>query len=119
MRRPNCSRYELKAPFSDMPLPKEAIERFLRHVLHETDVIAIRIANELLDNGETIESILATEHGFRISVVDYSDGEYEFHIRCIVGGGHDMVSDGGSWQVDFDTDWSVIRVLSESRIFYD
>ena len=119
MPRPNCSRYELTAPTSDIPLPGKAIERFLRHVRHETDVIAIRIANELLDDGETIETIVAAEHGFRMSVVSYGDGEYDFHVSCIVGSGRDVVGDGGTWLVAFDAEWNVMKVLSGDRICYD
>lgn len=119
MRCPNSSHCEFELPDSDCPLPTRSIESFLRYVRNDTDVIAVKIANQLLDSGKNIEQILNPDHGLRISVVVSCDGSYGLHVRCIVGSGRDVVGDGGNWQVDFDPDGNVIRALSESHVSYD
>lgn len=119
MRCPNSSHCEFELPDSDCPLPTRSIESFLRYVRNDTDVIAVKIANQLLDSGKNIEQILNPEHRLHISVVVSCDGSYGLHVRCIVGSGRDVVGDGGNWQVDFDPDGNVIRALSESHVFYD
>lgn len=119
MHRSNCPHCEIKAPISDHPLPATFIGNFLRHVRGDTDVIAVKIANDLLDSGQTVEQILTTDHELRISVAANCDGSYDVDVSCIVGSGCDVVGDGGCWQVYFGSDGKVIRALSESRTFYD
>ena len=100
-------------------VPVNTIESFLRYVRNDTDVIAVRIANEALDLGASVDQILASDRGLRISVTSNRDGSYDFYVGCLAGNGRDVVGDGGSWQVDIDADGNVFRAVSVGRIFYD
>jgi hypothetical protein len=104
---------------SDYLVPMKTIESFLRYVRNDTDVIAVRIANEALDHGAPVDQILAFDRGLRISVTANRDGSYDFHASCIAGSGRDVVGDGGTWKVDVDHDGNVIRAIPEGRVFYD
>ena len=104
---------------TDYLVPMKTIESFLRYVRNDTDVIAVKIANESLDKGETVEKILTSKSGLRLSVAALPDESYDFHVSCIAGSGRDVVGDGGNWKVDVDHDGNVIRAIPEGRVFYD
>lgn len=107
---------------SDYPVSIKTIENFLRYVRNETDVIAVKIANDSLDHGKTVEQLLVSEQGLHLSVNPNSDGSYCFYVRCIsgcVGRDDDVIGDGASWQVSLDPDGNVIRAFQNHRIFFD
>lgn len=104
---------------TDYLVPMKTIESFLRYVRNDTDVIAVKIANESLDNGESVEKILTSKSGLRLSVAALPDGSYDFHVSCIAGSGRDVVGDGGNWKVVIDPDGNVFRAVLEGRVFYD
>ena len=104
---------------SDCVVPMKAFENFLRYIRTDTDVIAVKIVNEALDRGATIDQLLASESGLRLSVNTNHDKSYVFYVDLVVGNKGNVVGDGGSWQVDFDSDGNVVRALSQSRMFYD
>lgn len=106
-------------PTLDYPVPTIVIERFLRYVRTDTDIIAVKIANEALDRGESIDQILSHECGMDISVNANRDGGYDFHVSCIVGSGNEVVGDGGNWRVDVDTDGNIIHAAAKGKVFYD
>jgi hypothetical protein len=101
------------------PVPMETIENFLRYVRNDTDVIAVKIANDALDHGASVDQILASDRGLRISVTANRDGSYDFYVGCLAGNGREVVGDSGNWQVDVDPDGKVLRAVLEGRAFYD
>jgi hypothetical protein len=103
----------------DYLLPMETIENFLRYVRNDTDVIAVKIANDALDHGASFDQILTSDRRLCISVTANRDGGYVFYVRYLAGNGGEVVGDSGNWHVDVAPDGKVLSAVLEGRAFYD
>lgn len=71
----------------------------------------MRIVNEHLDSGESLEDILfdEREHGFELSVTSTAPNMFHVEFGCVVA---PLAGDGGEWEVEFDAAGTVVQVTS-------
>jgi hypothetical protein len=82
-------------------------EAFLRAARSDdAHCLAVKLANEWLDQGATISAIFQGSEGYSISARELAPRQFEIHFGCVPG---PMVGDGGSWIVEFDESGAVMR----------
>jgi hypothetical protein len=82
-------------------------EAFLRAARRDdVHCLAVKLANEWLDQGATLSTILRESEGYSISARELSPRQFEIHFGCTPG---PMLGDGGSWIVEFDESGAVMR----------
>ena len=74
---------------------------FFRTVRPDNEVLAVRLINEHLDKGRTLDEILLDNagYGFLLSVERLSDAAFRISFGCQAG---PLAGDGGVWNVAFD-----------------
>jgi hypothetical protein len=86
--------------------PRRA-EAFLRAArTDEAHCLAVKLANDWLDHGATIDTIFQKGKGYSISARELAPRQFEIHFGCVPG---PMLGDGGSWIVEFDESGAVTR----------
>jgi hypothetical protein len=86
--------------------PRRA-EAFLRAARRDEDhCLAVKLANESLDRGATLDAIFRKGEGYFISARELAPRQFEIHFGCAPG---PMLGDGGSWIVEFDEAGAVTR----------
>lgn len=80
---------------------------FLRHVGKEAHVTAVRLINESIDAGQTLDDTFydGDDFGYTLDVERKSDLEFVIAFGCIAG---PTAGDGAKWEVEFDKDGNVI-----------
>jgi hypothetical protein len=82
-------------------------EAFLRAARRDdVHCLAVKLANEWLDQGATLSTIFQESEGYSISARELSPRQFEIHFGCTPG---PMLGDGGSWIVEFDESGAVRR----------
>jgi hypothetical protein len=81
-------------------------EAFLRAARSDEDhCLAVKLANESLDRGATLDAIFRKGEGYFISARELAPRQFEIHFGCVPG---PMLGDG-SWIVEFDEAGAVTR----------
>ena len=82
-------------------LGTERLVNFLRTAGAESEPVAVRLANEELDEGRSIETMLFTGevHGFSLVVKPITADRFTIGFGCTAG---PNAGDGGEWEVSFD-----------------
>ena len=78
------------------------LEAFLRACRRTTGVLASKLINEELDQGETLDSIFYTQdnHGYELAVRKCGEDEFDISFGCVV---LPLTGDGGRLIVRFDS----------------
>lgn len=81
---------------------------FFRHVVEEARLTAVRLINESLDEGLTLDDIFydGEENGYTLDVERRSDLEFVIEFGCVAG---PTAGDGGKWEVEYDQEGNVVR----------
>jgi len=107
-------------------LEREDFVAFLRAIRGTSGCIAVRLANEALDAGQTVDQLFFTgeEYGFLLDVSKGTQYELargqepflreietlEIKFGCLAGG---LAGDGGQWVVAVTPDGTFDRVVSQ------
>jgi hypothetical protein len=82
-------------------------EAFLRAARRDdVHCLAVKLANEWLDQGATLSAIFQESEGYSISARELAPRQFEIHFGCTPG---PMLGDGGSWIVEFNESGAVTR----------
>lgn len=109
-------------------LGREQFIAFVRAIRDESRLTAVRLANEALDEGQTVDQLFFTGdvYGFQLNVTRRSHYEHApgreppfrevetlvIDFGCLAGG---TAGDGGQWTVALTRDGMLDRVLEQGR----
>ncbi|MGB4703914.1 MAG: hypothetical protein WBI18_02390 [Candidatus Saccharicenans sp.] len=69
------------------------------------DVLAVKLINEALDRGESLEAIF--EKDYVLKVFKYGELHYRIEFGCAINRALHTVGDGATWEVRFNPDGTV------------
>lgn len=74
---------------------------FFRSISKTDRTLAVRIMNNHLDDGDTLDDVFYTgnEYGFLLNVKRTSDSGFKIDFGCMAA---PLAGDGGKWKVKFD-----------------
>jgi hypothetical protein len=106
-------------PFS--PFGTKAVIAFLRSARDEgrphEQVVAVELINRQLDEGQSLQDILASETGFYLDVTAKGGDVYQLSVGFKNKRG--LPGDGGTWTIRVGSGGEIIDAAPEGRIFFD
>ena len=87
-------------------IPDGLLVEFFRAIRSHNDVLAAKLINQRLDDGQTLDQIFYTgeDYGFLLSIERLPNSAFGISFSCLAG---PLAGDGGEWQVVFDNSGKV------------